>query len=84
MGSQEMVKDMQQGQDMLLGAASLGLPNIVDDHVPDFFAAMLLRQKVLSECCRSYFGNVFVLSNSEHLLFGQTAQSNAVFKRNHS
>jgi hypothetical protein len=27
---------------------------------------------------------VLVLCNSEHLLFGQATQSDAVFKRNHS
>ena len=71
MGLEEMVKDMQQGQDMLLIAASLGLPNIIDNHVPDFFAAVLLGQKVLSECCCTDFGEVFVLCKGEHLLFGQ-------------
>ena len=84
MGFQEMVKDMQQHQDMLLVAASLGLPNIIDNHVPHFFAAMLLGQKVLSKRCCSDFGKLFVLCNGEHLLFGQTTQSNAIFKRNHS
>ena len=84
MGFQEMVKHMQQGQDMLLRTNSLGLPNIIDDHIPDFFGAMLLGQNVLSERCCSYFGNVLVLCNSEHLLFGQATQSDAVFKRNHS
>ena len=71
MGLQEMVKDMQQGQNMLLVATALGLPNIIDNHVSDFFAAVLLRQKVLSECCCSDFGEVFVLCKGEHLLFGQ-------------
>jgi hypothetical protein len=84
MGFQEMVKDMQQGQHMLLIAISLGLPNIIDDHVPDFFGAVLLGQYVLSECRRSYFGKVLVLCNGEHLLFTQPTQSDAVFKRNHS
>ena len=41
---QEMVEDMQQRQDVLFIAALLGLPNIIDDDVPDFFAAVLLRQ----------------------------------------
>ena len=31
---EEMVQDMQQGQHMLPVAAELGLPNIVDNHVP--------------------------------------------------
>ena len=68
---QEMVEDMQQGQDVLFIAASLGLPNIIDNHVPDFVAAVLLRQKVLSERGCSDFGKMFVLGNGEHLLFGQ-------------
>ena len=84
MGSQEMVKHMQQRRDMLPIAASLGLPNIIDDHVQDFFGTMLLRQNVLSERCCSYFGKVLVLCNGEHLLFTQPTQSDAVFKRNHS
>ena len=71
MGLEEMVKDVQQGQDMLLVAASLGLPNIIDNHVSNFFAAVLMRQEVLNECCCSDCGKVFVLGNGEHLLFGQ-------------
>ena len=38
---EEMVQDMQQRQHMLLVVAELGLPNIVDDDIPDAFAAML-------------------------------------------
>ena len=71
MGLEEMVKDMQQGQDMLLVAASLGLPNIIDNHVPDFFAAVLLGQKILSECSCTDFGEAFVRCKGEYLLFGQ-------------
>ena len=73
MALKEMVEDMQQGQNMLLVAASLGVPNITDNHVPNFFAAVLLGQKVLSECCCTDFGKVFVLCNGEHLFFAQTA-----------
>ena len=70
-GLQKMVEDMQQGQDMLLVAVSLGLPNIIDNHVPNFFAAVLLGQKVLSERRCTDLGEMFVLCKSEHLLFGQ-------------
>jgi hypothetical protein len=41
---QEMVQNMQQGQHMLLVAAELGLPNILDNHVTDSFAAMVAGQ----------------------------------------
>jgi hypothetical protein len=69
---------------MLLVTIPLGLPNIINDNVSDFFAAMFLGQKVLSKCGCSDFGKVLVLRNGEHFLFGQAAQSDAIFKRNHS
>ena len=50
-----------------------GLPNIIYNQVQDFFAAVCLGQKVLSECCCSDFGEAFVLGDREHLLFGQAA-----------
>ena len=64
-------------------AIELGLSNIIDNHVPDFFAAMLLRQETLGECCRIDFGEVFVLGNGEHFLLSQTAERNTIFKRDH-
>ena len=70
MGLQKMMKDMQQGQDMLLVAASLGLPYIIDNHVSNSLAAELVRQKVLNERCRCDCGKVLVLCNGKHLLFG--------------
>jgi hypothetical protein len=69
---------------MLLVAAPLGLPNIINNHLPDPFAAMLAGQKVLSERCSSDFGDLFVLRDGEHFLFRQAAERNAVFKRNHA
>jgi len=68
---------------MFLIAVELGLPNIVDNHIPDFFAAMLLRQETLGECCRIDFREVFVLGNGEHFLLSQTAERNTIFKRDH-
>jgi hypothetical protein len=66
-----MVQDMEQIQNMLFSAAELGLPNILDNHVPDPFAAVVAGQKVLSECRCSDFGEVLVLGDGEHFLFGQ-------------
>jgi hypothetical protein len=63
--------------------AKLGLPNIVNYHVPDLFASVVLGQKILGERRCGDFGEVFVLGNGEHLLFGQAAESDAVFQRNH-
>ena len=64
-------------------AIELGLSNIIDNHVPDFFAAMLLRQETLGECCRINFREAFVLGNGEHLLLSQSAERNTIFKRDH-
>ena len=50
---------------MLPVAAKLGLPNIVNYHVPDVFASTVLRQKVLSERRCGDFGEVFVLGNGD-------------------
>ena len=58
---------------MLLVAVSLGLPKIIDNHVPDFFAAVLLGQKVLSERCRGDFGEMLMLGDGEHLFLAQAA-----------
>jgi len=68
---------------MFLIAVELGLSNIVDNHIPDFFAAMLFRQETLGECCCINFGEVFVLGNGEHFLLSQTAERNTIFKRDH-
>jgi hypothetical protein len=68
---------------VFLIAVELGLSNIVDNHVPDFLATMLLRQETLGECCRIDFGEVFVLGNGEHFLLSQTAERNTIVKRDH-
>ena len=58
---------------LLVAFDKLGAPNIVDNHVPNFFAAVLLGQKVLRHCCSSNFRKAFVVSDGQHLLFGQAA-----------
>ena len=59
---QEMMQDMQQGHHMLLVASDeLGLPNIVDNHVQNFFTAVFLGQEVRSEWLRRFRGGVRAL-----------------------
>jgi hypothetical protein len=55
---------------LLVASGKLGLPNIIDNHVQNFFTAVFLRQEVRSECCCGDFGEVFVLCDGRHLLFG--------------
>jgi 2-iminoacetate synthase ThiH len=48
---QEVVQNVQQHQDLLLITFdALGLANVIDNHIPNFFTPMLLRQQILSEC----------------------------------
>ena len=77
---EEMVQDMQQDQHVLPVAGGLGLPNIVHNHVADFFASTVLGQKVLSERRRGDFWKVFMFGNGEHLRFGQAAEGDAIFQ----
>jgi len=61
---QEMVQNVQQNQHLLLVTRDeLRLANVIDDYIPNFFAPMLLRQQVLSECSRNDFGKMLVLSD---------------------
>ena len=79
-----MMQNMQQSQRFLLiSSAMLDLPNVIHDHVANFFDAMVLRQQVLCERGGSDFGKMFVLSDREHFLLGQAAKPNAVFECNH-
>ena len=80
---EEMVQDLQQRQHMLLVAAVLRLPDIIDNHVPDFFGSVLLAQKIVSQSrCRD-FGQVFVFGDGKDLFFGQAAERDAIFQRDH-
>ena len=74
---------MEQGQNVLLVSAALRHLNIFDNHVSNDLTAMRARQQVLSECCCGDLRQVLVLSNSEYLLLGQTAQANAIFQSDH-
>ena len=77
---QEMVQNVQQRQHLLLVILDeLGLANVIDDYIPNFFTPMLLRQQILSKCRGNDFGKMLVLSDREHLLFSQSTESNAIF-----
>jgi hypothetical protein len=77
---QEMMQNVQQHQHLLFVTLDeLGLANVIDDHIPNSFAPMLLRQQILSECSRNDLGKMLVLSDREHLLFSQPTESNAIF-----
>jgi hypothetical protein len=64
---QEMVQNVQQHQHLLLVTlGELGLANVIDDYIPNFFAPVLLRQQILSKRSRNDFGKMLVLSDREH------------------
>lgn len=78
------MEHMQQGQHVLLVAALLRLPDIIDNHVADFFGSMLLAQKTIDESCGRNFWQMLVLGDGKNLLFGQATERNAVLHGNHT
>jgi len=42
MRSQKMVEHVEKGQNMLLVVTRLGGADVINDHIPDFFRAVLL------------------------------------------
>ncbi len=72
-GLKEVVQDVQQAQFMLPVAASLCSPDVIDNHVPQFFGPVLLAQKVPSESSCQDFVQVFVFGDGQEFFFGQAA-----------
>ena len=71
MGFQKMVKHMQEGQSVRFIQTLLSPPDVIHDHVPDFFHAMLSLQEILSESSSGDFWQMFMLRDRENLFFGQ-------------
>jgi hypothetical protein len=71
---QKMVQDVQQSQYMRPIVPALSHANVVDDHVANPFAAILLRHQILSErCCRD-FGKVFMLRDRKDLFLAHATE----------
>ena len=68
---------------MLFIITRLASADVIDNHVADFFGAVLLVSKILSKCSGGDFGHMFVLRDGEHLLFSQATKGYAVLERNH-
>ncbi len=81
---EEVVQHVQEPQDVLTVAKILGSPDTVDNHVPDFFAAVLYAQHGTGKAGRHDFGNALVFRDHKHHFLGQAAERNAIFPRNHS
>jgi hypothetical protein len=80
---EEVVQDMQEGQDVLLVAAMLRFPNVIDNHVTDFLGAVLCGKKIARKSGRGDFRDVLVFGDGEHFLLGQAAQSDAILQSDH-
>ena len=64
---------MQEGQNVRLVLALLGLVDVIHDHVANFFHAVLVLQQVLSERGSGDFRQVLMLSDCENLFLCQAA-----------
>ena len=80
---EEVVQDMKEGQDMVSIATELCFPNIIDNHVADFFGSMLSGEKVARQRRCRHFRYVLVLGDGEHLLLGQATKLDTIFHRDH-
>jgi len=81
---QKMVEHVEKGQNMLPVVTRLAAADVIDNHVPDFFRAVLLVREILSKRGRSNFWHMLMLSDGEHLLFGEATKRHAVLKCNHA
>lgn len=84
MRSQKMVKHVEKGQNMLLDVTRLARADVINDHVTDFFCAVLLVRQILSKRGSSDLGHMLVLGDGEHLLFSEAAKGHAILKGNHA
>lgn len=73
MRSQKMMEHMEENQGMLFVPARLGSANVIDNHVADFFQAVLLMHKIGGKRGSGDLGEMLMFRDSEHLLFGQAA-----------
>ena len=81
---EEVVQHVQETQGVLTVAMKLGLPDIIHDHVPDFFDAVLYAQHVTDKAGGHNFGDVLVFRDDKHHLLRRSAERNAIFQRNHN
>jgi len=84
MRSKKMVEHVEKGQNMFLVVTCLGGANITNDHVTDFFRAVLLVCKIRSKRGSSDLRHMLILGDGEHLLFSEAAKGHAVLKGNHA
>ncbi len=58
--------------------------DVIDNHVTNFFRAMFLVGQIFRKRGSRDFGHMLVLSDGEHLIFGEAAKSDAILKGNHA
>ena len=81
---EEAAQHVQEPQDVLTVAMNLSSPDTIDDHVPDFFGAVLQAQQRTGKAGGHNFGNVLVFRDDKHHFLVQPAECDAIFQRNHS
>ncbi|HXF55104.1 MAG TPA: hypothetical protein VNK52_13365 [Hyphomicrobiaceae bacterium] len=79
MSLEEMMQHAQESMNVLLIAPRLRDPHVIDDHVADLFAAMLLPEQILGQCTGSDPGQMLVLGDGKPLLLGQATESDAAW-----
>jgi hypothetical protein len=68
-----MMENMQKDEHMLLVTARVRRANVVGNHVPDFFQAVLLVGEIGAERGGGHLRQMLMLGDGEHFLFGEPA-----------
>ena len=77
------MQHVQEFQDVLAVPIILGLPDTIDNNVPDFFGAVLDVQHGTGKAGCHNFRNALVFRDDKHHFLGETAERNAIFERDH-
>ena len=80
---EEVVQYMQETRDVIPVAMKLGLPDIIHNHVPDFFGAVLCAQQGTDKAGCNNFRDALVSCDDEHHFLCCPAECNAIFQRDH-
>lgn len=83
MGGEEVAQRRKQLACVLAVASMQSRPNILNDHLVNFFGPAALLEQVFGKRRGRNLGHVLVLRDGEHLSLGQSAKGNAIFERYH-
>ena len=80
---EELFQAKQQLAHVLLVAPGLGGPDVIDDHMANFFGAVMLFEERFPEPRRNHLRHMLVLGDGENFRLAQATERNAILQSNH-